>query len=522
MRPSISTLRGIVPHFMTDEDIDKRRESGPASPPHRGPEVGFSQFVTLTLSLMLIGLLACLSLPDNESARLMQVEKPVETAERVFERNLWIEDAITTLPAWTRGVVSGLLETGGSTREEAIRAFEDILVKNGYPRPTLDGTTEPVAPALLDGLRARRAVLLADVGRLEEAEGELQHLSAAGHVTFVDAVRRAWSRVRSDDVRPLAAYDVSIAGDDWIGKLVQLRLAAATGSDADVARIEREVDARRDVLAARLFAIALGELVPLLAGFLVLLVWIARNRPNGPTSSAEIPPPWAFQDGYAVVVRAAFAAIGIAFVLGQGAEMLDQRGAGAWAAGLTAWGTLLMALPMLWLVRRRLLAPHGISFPDTFGLKTFPRPLWWIGFALCLFAVDQLGTRAILDLFRMGGLGLHWSEGFQSFAIWDPKPLVLAQSLDVCAWSPIFEEIGFRGLLYATLRRQYRPWQAALLSAALYGAPHLHSLPGLVSLTWSGFVYALAFERCRSILPAILCSAWAGAFAIAVTVLLYR
>jgi hypothetical protein len=51
---------------------------------------------------------------------------------------------------------------------------------------------------------------------------------------------------------------------------------------------------------------------------------------------------------------------------------------------------------------------------------------------------------------------------------------------------------------------------------------HLHSLPGLVSLTWSGFVYAFAFERCRSLWPGIVCSAWASAFAIAATILLYR
>ena len=266
----------------------------------------------------------------------------------------------------------------------------------------------------------------------------------------------------------------------------------------------------------------LAQLLPLLAGFLLLLTWIARNRPLGVTSTAEIPPTWTFQAGYAVVVRSAFGAIGIAFVLVEGSALLGRGGLTTWAESLTAWGTLIMALPMLWLVRRRLLAPTGQSFSATFGLASFPRPLWWIGFTLAMFAVVQLGAHAILDLFRMGGIGQHWSEGFESFAIWEHKPLLIANAVDACAWSAIFEEIGFRGLLYATLRRHYRPWQAALLSAAVFGASHLHSLPDLVSLTWGGFVYAIAFERCKSLVPGILCSAWAAAFSIAATVLLYR
>jgi hypothetical protein len=260
----------------------------------------------------------------------------------------------------------------------------------------------------------------------------------------------------------------------------------------------------------------------LLAGFLVLLAWIARNRPEGPASTAEIPPAWTFQSGYAVVVRSAFGAIAVFFVLLQSATWLDHGGLTTWAEISTAWGTLIISAPMLWLVRRRLLAASGQSFRATFGLASFPRPLWWIGFTLAVFAVQQLGMHAILDVFRVGGVGLHWSDEFVPFAIWQPKALVIANAIDACAWAPFFEEIGFRGLLYATLRRHYGPWQAALLSAAVFGAAHLHSLPDLVCLTWTGFVFALAFERCKSLVPGIVCAAWAGAFSIAATVWLYR
>ncbi len=508
MPPAISTLRGIVPHFMAADDLENGRPRAPGvSPP------GFSQLVTLALSLLLIGLLVCLSGADN--ARMALFDRPIETAQRAFERNLWIEDALATFPRWTQGVVGTLIQTDSSTRREAIDAFADILQKNGYPRPEIDGSTTPVEPMLLHGLRARRAVLLAEIGRMEEAQIELQHLALAGHAEFVDAVKRAYARVRSDDTRPFAAYTISIAGDDWIGKRLQLRLAMAAGSDDLRGELERTIRLRRDAFADRLMTSVLVETVPLVLGFLVLLVWIARNRPQVPVSTAQIPPPWTMQEGHAVIVRAAFFAIGIFIVLDQIATWLD-------APAMTSWTALFISLPMLWLVKRRLLRPTGTTFASAFGLTRFPRPLAWIGFVAALFAVDQLGTHAILDLFRLGGITPHWSEGFAQFAMWKPKQLVLLDAFNVCTWAPVFEEIGFRGLLYATLRCRYRPWQAALLSAALFGAPHVHSLPTWASITWSGFVYALAFERCRSLLPGILCHAWSCAFGVAATWVFYR
>src|SRR4029079_3603029 len=97
--------------------------------------------------------------------------KPIETAERVFERNLWIEDAITTLPSWSRGVTRTLVDGGTSTRADAIRAFTEILATGGPPPPEAAGASAPLDPVLLDGLRAPRTVLLPRRRRLQETAG---------------------------------------------------------------------------------------------------------------------------------------------------------------------------------------------------------------------------------------------------------------------------------------------------------------------------------------------------------------
>ena len=70
-----------------------------------------------------------------------------------------------------------------------------MLSKRGYPRPEIGGGETAVDPALLDGLRARRVFLLADIDRIEEAQGDLQRLASVGHQTFVDGLRRATSKL---------------------------------------------------------------------------------------------------------------------------------------------------------------------------------------------------------------------------------------------------------------------------------------------------------------------------------------
>jgi membrane protease YdiL (CAAX protease family) len=60
-----------------------------------------------------------------------------------------------------------------------------------------------------------------------------------------------------------------------------------------------------------------------------------------------------------------------------------------------------------------------------------------------------------------------------------------------------------RGLLFLTLRRHYGAWQSALFSSLLFSAAQFYSLPGLAAMTWEGFVYAMALEMSKSLVPNI-------------------
>jgi len=74
-------------------------------------------------------------------------------------------------------------------------------------------------------------------------------------------------------------------------------------------------------------------------------------------------------------------------------------------------------------------------------------------------------------------------------------------------WAGVFEEVTCRGVLYLSLRRRFGVLFSAALSAAVFGGLHFYSAFGFVCVSVFGFVQALAVERTRSLLPAILAHA---------------
>lgn len=462
-----------------------------------------------------MGLFVCAPMMSPANVRLTAIERPIETVERVFERNLWIEDAIENSPAWSRPLAHVLVGSSVPARADAIEAFGEVLAQRGLGRSEVGGETAEPDPALLDGLRARRAFLLADAGRIEEAQGDLDRLTATGHASFVDAVRRATSKVSSNDPRAFDAYEVALAGDEWVGSHLRMRLATAVGDRARAAEFEHAARARTADFTERVNGLTLIKSILLALGLGALLTWLARNRPATMTATAQIPPPWTFESGYAVCVRAAFGAIAVLIVV----TSVDK-----WIGHdvLQTWSGLLVAIPVLWLTRRRLLRPLGLPFASAFGLAELKRPVGWIAFTLALFALEWLGSRVIVDVLHAGGIRSHWSEHVDVIALWSSDTSAFMNAFDGCVFAPIVGELGLRGLLFLTLRRHYGAWQSALFSSLLFGAGQFLSLPALAGVTWQGFVLALAFERTRSLAPSIACSMMSSLLATISTWLFWR
>jgi len=161
-------------------------------------------------------------------------------------------------------------------------------------------------------------------------------------------------------------------------------------------------------------------------------------------------------------------------------------------------------VPVLVLAHRRLLRPSGLRFGETFGLVPVAGggPRLALVF-LALLAVGQLGEGVMDVAGRWLGLSAHWTEWFDRDLVWGAPVVVGVTLLDTVVLTPVFEEIVFRGLLFATLRRRFGTSVAAVLSAAIFAVAHGYGVLGFAAVFWSGLLWAWAYDRTGSLLPSI-------------------
>ena len=75
-------------------------------------------------------------------------------------------------------------------------------------------------------------------------------------------------------------------------------------------------------------------------------------------------------------------------------------------------------------------------------------------------------------------LASHWTEWFDEDLVWGSSSLTMVSMLEYVILAPLFEELVFRGLLFAILRRKFRflpaaasPELQSAKSAALCSSP---------------------------------------------------
>lgn len=131
-----------------------------------------------------------------------------------------------------------------------------------------------------------------------------------------------------------------------------------------------------------------------------------------------------------------------------------------------------------------------ISLADELGLKapTVASAALWLGIWICLITIEEIFSPS-LD----GTQAKQWPAY--------PVAIIALRILAIGIIGPIAEELAFRGLLMAGLRRLRVgvPW-AILLSAALWSIIHLQYAPALLALIFvDGIVLGLARHYSRSL-----------------------
>lgn len=427
---------------------------------------------------------------------LANLERPEESLEQLTSREMDFREVIDRVPAWEIKLYR-LTGSEPETLEDAVARFDELDEQRSV-RTDLD-----------------LVVLLGESGELERAAAIIDDLEgtdtgAAQYTSWLDA-----AYLDAPDPPEATAMAEDIRRElprDWFTDTLVRRIATRVDDPALQADAEASVAARGRSLLTRVRALTIAGGALLLSA--LVLLWRLPRSPRGArVAEAPLPPRWLVADGLGLFFRAAFAYLLMPAVV---VVLLPRTTASTAVMGL------LGGLPMLWWLHRYLRS-RGASIRETFGLRvrpgSGPRVVGWsivlLGLSLAGESLLSIGLTAL-------GVTSHWADGFLEDFVWGSPTTVAASMVDGVVWAPIFEELAFRGLLYPTLRLRLATWPAALLSAALFGLAHGYEVHGFVAVTWSGMVWALGYERTRSLLPGILAHAASNLLATTSFLLLMR
>jgi membrane protease YdiL (CAAX protease family) len=449
-----------------------------------------SVLITAVSAVILLASLGAIVWFSATLPRLQRFDDPDRALELMVSRTMEADEGLRAAPAWEQRLNEWTTGDRESEQAQAIQWYEELV----------EDTDDPLS-------RLRLAVLEGEAGRAGDALRSAKTWRTMGEPLplYADLIEAAYGSMPLDlgaEVQ-LQAVIAEILPAGWFYHALASRLAQRAGDGPLGAVVAQQRALRADSVYRWARGLMAIEIASLVAGTLVLLHLLrlgARRRDAMRLHAPGVPPPWPAGIGAAVLLRggALGAVITLAFLSLAPAEHVSLR----------ALAIPLANLPLMGLASFYLLRPAGLTFRDGFGLTISRAQVGRVaGLLLAAMAAGWWGEWVMGRVSDALSLTNHWTEWFDPDLVWAAPSVLAISLLEYVVFAPIFEELVFRGLLYAALRRRLGVAPAALISAAIFALAHGYGAVGFISVLWSGLLWAWLYERTGSLVPGILAHA---------------
>jgi membrane protease YdiL (CAAX protease family) len=460
----------------------------PPEPLGGGPRP-LSLAITVICTLLVAAWVVWALLPVGSGTE--HLEFPELSLERIVTRGLDVRDALRQAPAWERTIYLFPLKDD-DTLDEALEWYQRLGHDVASPASRLHTMILLAEAGMVEGTDTTHA--FANAVARADAEGEL------------DPRAMVWLRAAYLEPRPGAAAAQTIVaeihdvpGEDWFTDTLVARIADRIGDRETLAAAQSAIATRGDELLDRLRGLMIISVGLIISGGVALL-YVIRQRPDLTIGEAPLPPIWPLLDGYGLFVRGVLGYLAIN-ALGEAAKYLLP-----WLSPQTPhFGvvTMVATVPLLWCVARYAEA-RGTALRSVLGLSLPRGGRPFAVVTLSLLALS-LGGGTVIDVAgNLLDVEEDWTDFVQEDLLWGSNWLALSDTIDSTLWVPFVEEVAFRGLLYSTLRTHFGVLPSAGVSAVVFAGGHGYGLIGLLSVFWSGLLWAVGYERTRSLLPGIV------------------
>jgi membrane protease YdiL (CAAX protease family) len=468
-------------------------ESGEAAFPAEPAEPfrsGLSHVVSVMSAIILVTAFGVILWFYVTSPKLDRFEEPDRALELMVSRTMEAQDGLRQSPEWQQWIAEWTVGSNEKERAQAIQWYQELV-------RTTDAPVSKLRLAILQGESGEEQDALAQASAWQGL--------AAPMPFFGELIESAYGTRVMDHAREVglqaALAETLPAG--WFYNHLAARLAQRAGDQPLLATVKGQIEVRGEQLQGWSRSLIVVELVCLIVGS-VMLLGIIRLR--GQRSDVlrlhlpGVPPPWPGEVGTAVLLRggALGAVFTVAFLSLPPVEHTSLR----------ALAIPLANLPLLALAYTHLLKPAGLDFWNGFGLRIARAQLGrLVGIVLAVVAAGLWGEWVMGRAADALSLANHWTEWFDPNLVWASGSTLTISLLEYVVFAPLFEELAFRGLLYAMLRRRFQFMPAAFISAGLFALAHGYGFIGCVSVLWSGFLWAWIYEKTGSLIPGMIAHA---------------
>lgn len=422
--------------------------------------------------------------------KLQRFEAPDRALDLMVSRMLEAQDSLRRAPKWQQWLADWTMGTNDEARGQAIQWYRELV----------ETTDDPLS-------KLRLAILLGESGQETTALAETKGWQSRGTsaLVFGQLIEAAYGTQPLDRTQEaeLQATLAEALPSGWFYDHLAARLARRAGDWEVLATVEDQTVLREDRVQQWIRPLIAFELICLVIGsaMFVGIVGLREQRMHLLRLHLPgIPPPWSGGTAAAIILRGgALGAITTAAILSTSSFQ---------HASLRALAIPLANLPLLVLAYVQLLKPAGMTFSNGFGLRIRRENLGRLTCTiLAVVAAGLWGEWVMGRAVEFLNLNNHWTEWFDQDLVWGAPPVVAVSVLEYVIFAPIFEELAFRGLLFAMLRRRLEFLPAALISTSLFALAHGYSLIGFLSVFWSGFLWAWIYERTGSLIPGMVAHA---------------
>jgi membrane protease YdiL (CAAX protease family) len=467
-------------------------------------------FLTYIYSAVLIVLVWYLFNPFGASNDLATLRYIGPSAGRLMETHMEFYAGYENTGILERALHDFLFGSQKTVVNQAIRVYDEVL-KHYTQHPD----TAPEWGIL--NTKARRLIVIAEKRDSKQLRAALATFTDSPEEDVIaEAVRFAYLPQDKIEFSPEIFTGASLLPVGWASDQLRLRIAMRLGDNRLASFLRDRIETRGAQLRLHVLQLALiiGALIG--TGLFFLIRYRTLLLPS-PWERSVLNQPWSAAEGFAITVRAAVYGL----LIWVGLSLISTQFFRP--SVFTMWSTLFASIPMLLLIHIHLLKPRGLNLKKAFGLSIWqPGLRQFFLITLALLAMDMLGQLAIGWGTWKLGLGDHWAAGIQERLVFGPQATVIWSTINIVLWTPVMEEIGFRGLIYTTLRSRIGPTLAIVISATLFSALHLKSVAGFLSIFWSGLLLAYAYERYHSLLPGIVMHSAGNLLYLGTILLFYR